>query len=64
VRAHLIGLLITNTLLKFQVTTPPFKMAAAQRLSVIGSIAWKWHESRPLCVRVRVCVRVCVCVCV
>jgi len=31
VKAHLKGLLITNTLLKFQVITiPPFKMAVAQ----------------------------------
>jgi len=52
---HPLPLLITNTLLKFQVVTIlPFKMAVAQMpkfhaLSVIQDpTAWKWHESDPL----------------
>jgi len=62
VGVHLKGLLITNTLLKFQVvTTPPFKMTAAQMLKfhALSVIQDQLHRSGmnpfPLCV--------CVCVC-
>jgi len=64
VGAHLKGLLITNTLLKFQVvTTPPFKMAAAQmpKFHVLNVIQ---DQLRGSGINLIPCVCVCVCVCV